>query len=95
MRRLIAPSEPRTMGEPRKPQAPATDLEAQLQQLAVAQGANQGRRHVGKATLLYSSFQEAADVDAETIYRIGLEGACAATAAAAALPLPPAALLPP
>lgn len=33
----------------------------------------QGRRHLGKASLLYT-FQEAADIDADTIYRIGLEG---------------------
>ena len=33
----------------------------------------QGRRHRGKASLLYT-FQEAADIDADTIYRIGLEG---------------------
>jgi hypothetical protein len=54
-------------------QPPATDLAAQLQQLAVAQNVNQGRRHVGKASLLYT-LQEAADINAETIYRIGLEG---------------------
>ena len=59
------------MAAPKK--APATDLAAQLQQLAVAQHVDQGRRHTGKASLLYT-FQEAADIDAETIHRIGLEG---------------------
>ena len=58
-------------GAPKAP--PQTDLAAQLQQLAVAQGVDQGRRHLGKASLLYS-FQEAADIDAETIQRIGVEG---------------------
>ncbi|PRW61623.1 hypothetical protein C2E21_0211 [Chlorella sorokiniana] len=53
--------------------APQTDLQAQLQQLAVTQGVDQGRRHRGKASLLYS-LQEAADIDAETIQRIGIEG---------------------
>lgn len=54
---------------------PSTDLAAQLQQLAVRQHVDQGRRHLGKASLLYT-FQEAADIDGETIYRIGLEGEC-------------------
>lgn len=58
-------------GAPKAP--PQTELQAQLQQLAVAQGVDQGRRHRGKASLLYS-FQEAADIDAETVQRIGIEG---------------------
>lgn len=33
----------------------------------------QGRRHVGRVSLLYT-LQEAADIDADTIYRIGVEG---------------------
>lgn len=70
---------------PRPP--PQTDLQAQLAQLAVAQGVDQGRRHRGKASLLYS-FQEAADIDAETIQRIGIEGE-APMGAMRGLPLPP------
>lgn len=53
--------------------AAQTDLAVQLQTLAVRQKIDQGQRHPGKASLLYS-FQEAADIDAETIYRVGLEG---------------------
>lgn len=52
---------------------PTTDLADQLNKLAVRQQVDQGRRHRGRASLLYT-FQEAADIDAETIYRIGLEG---------------------
>lgn len=59
-------------GAPKAP-PPQTDLQAQLRQLAVTQGVDQGRRHLGKASLLYT-LQEAADIDAETIQRIGLEG---------------------
>lgn len=54
--------------------APVTDLAQQLAQRAARHGVDQGKRHPGKASLLYS-FQEAADIDAETIYRIGVEGA--------------------
>ncbi|KAL4423978.1 hypothetical protein ABPG75_001279 [Micractinium tetrahymenae] len=53
--------------------APVTDLAQQLAQQAARHGVDQGKRHPGKASLLYT-FQEAADVDAETIYRIGVEG---------------------
>lgn len=53
--------------------APVTDLAQQLAQRAVRHGVDQGKRHPGKASLLYT-FQEAADIDAETIYRIGVEG---------------------
>ncbi|KAL4421861.1 hypothetical protein ABPG77_001343 [Micractinium sp. CCAP 211/92] len=53
--------------------APVTDLAQQLAQRAARHGVDQGKRHPGKASLLYS-FQEAADIDAETIYRIGVEG---------------------
>ena len=62
---------PKPAGQPKAP--PATDLQNQLQQLAVSQHVDQGRRHLGKASLLYT-FQEAADIDVETIYRVGLEG---------------------
>lgn len=85
---------------------PTTDLAEQLNKLAVRQQVDQGRRHRGKASLLYT-FQEAADIDGETIYRVGLEGepscpACSCLASPAAccrrrrrLPSPPLATLPP
>ncbi len=51
----------------------ATTLQKQLQQLAALKGPQQ--RYVrGRPSLLYS-FQEAADVDAETLYDIALTGA--------------------
>lgn len=71
---------------------PQSDLAAQLQQLAVTQGVNQGRRHPGKASLLYT-FQEAADIEADAIHRIGVEGKSGAGPACLPLPLPPPPLL--
>jgi hypothetical protein len=54
----------------------ATALGQQLQQLAARVG-KQNSRPKGKPSLLYT-FQEAADIDVQTIYEIGMEGALGA-----------------
>ena len=51
----------------------ASALAEQLQQLGVAAGVSQQRAH-GKASLLHT-YQEAADIDLETVYEGALEGA--------------------
>jgi hypothetical protein len=49
-------------------------LAEQLQQIALAAGIAPVNNHIrGKASLLYT-FQEAADIDTESIYEIGLQG---------------------
>ena len=53
----------------------ATALAQQLRQLAVASGRPVGTRNLrGKASIIWSP-QEAADIDNETVYQLGREGA--------------------
>ena len=51
----------------------STELAQQLRQLAVATGVHVGKKPRGKPSLLYS-YQEAADIDLQTIYGVGLQG---------------------
>lgn len=65
---------------------PASSLESQLQRIAVAAGVrapqplDPGEREYdpvgskGKASLVYSSYQDAAEVGLEEVYELGLKG---------------------
>lgn len=52
----------------------ASTLAQQLQTLQTQRGADAGKKFRGKPSLLFD-FRKAADVDAQTIYNIGCEGA--------------------